>query len=150
MGFYRKLGFRWVLYDGVLVEIRTEGFESVEVKPLPFFPWEAVRSLELVAGRFQSSYDMWFSSFRDLFAGVHELKEAGKVGDSYYVLKSLPGRPGKASLFLWGSLEAVPAAVARAGDLGFGRVLTVLEREVVKYIEAEEKVEVPIKGKRLV
>ncbi len=150
LGFYRKLGFMGVLYDGVLMEIRTEGFDSVEVKPLPFFPWEAVRSLELVAGRFQSSYDMWFSSFRDLFAGVHELKEAGKVGYSYYVLKSLHGRPGKASLFLWGSLEDVPAAVARAGDLGFGRVLTVLEREVVRYIEAEEKVEVPIKGKRLV
>lgn len=150
LGFYRKLGFDELLYGGLLVEVPAEEFEPAEVKPLQFFPWEAVESLELVAGRFQSSYDMWFSSFRDVFADVHELGEAGKVGSSYYALKPLPGRPGKASLFLWGREEDIPSAIGRAKELGFERVLTVLERETAKSIGAEKKGKVQIIGKELI
>ena len=149
VGFYRKLGFDELLYSGLLVEIPTEEFRPGEVRPLPFFPWEAVKPLELVAGRFQSSYDMWFSSFRDLFAGIHELGEAGKVGESYYALKPLPGRPGKASLFLWGREEDAPSVVGRAKELGFEKVLTVLETETAKSLGTEKKGEVPILGKEL-
>ena len=149
MGFYRKLGFDELLYEGLLVEVPTGEFEMVKVKPLGFFPWEAVESLELVAGRFQSSYDMWFSSFRDVFAGVHELGEAGKAGNSYYTLKSLPGRPGKASLFLWGLEEDIPSAIGRAKELGFEKVLTVLKKETASALGAEKKGKVPIIGKRL-
>ncbi|WP_367883841.1 GNAT family N-acetyltransferase [Thermococcus peptonophilus] len=123
LGFYRKLGFNEVLHENWLVEVLTNEFSGSNVRPLSFFPWEAVKDLELVAGRFQSSYDMWFSSFKDIFAGVHELAEAGKVGNSYYVLKPLPGRPGKASLFLWGGEEKdVPGAIGRAGEIGFESV----------------------------
>ncbi len=150
VGFYRKLEFSELLYEGLLVEVPTEGFKQAEVKPLQFFPWENVKSLELVAGRFQSSYDMWFSRFKDVFADVHELIEAGKVGNSYYVLKSLPGRPGKAALFLWGSNEDVPKAIARAAELGFEGVLTVLDEETAEELGAEKKGKVPIIGKRLV
>ncbi|WP_297497102.1 GNAT family N-acetyltransferase [Thermococcus sp.] len=149
VGFYRKLGLDELFYDGLLVEIPTTNFEPAVVEPLRYFPWEAVESLELVAGRFQSSYDMWFSSFRDLFAGIHELIEAGRAGNSYYVLKSLPGRPGKVALFLWGLREDVPKAVARAGELGFWRVLTVLDGETMKSLKAEKKGKVPIMGKAL-
>jgi len=149
LGFYRKLGFYELLYDGLLVEIPTTNFGPAGVKPIRYFPWEAVKSLELVAGRFQSSYDMWFSSFRDIFAGIHKLREAGKVGESYYALKSLPGRPGKVALFLWGLEEDVPKAIARAGELGFERVLTVLEEETAEALGAEGKGRIPIIGKKI-
>ncbi|ASJ00404.1 GNAT family N-acetyltransferase [Thermococcus gorgonarius] len=149
LGFYRKLGFDEVLYNGLLVEIHTEEFEPVDAKPLQFFPWEAVKSLQLVAGRFQSSYGMWFSSFRDVFAGIHEVAEAGKAGESYYVLKPLPGRLGKASLFLWGREEDIPKAIARARGLGFEKVLTVLDEETAEALGAEKKGKVQIIGKRL-
>ncbi len=148
-GFYKKLGFNELLYEGLLVEIPSGEFKPAGVKPLRYFQWETVKSLELVAGRFQSSYDMWFSSFRDLFAGIHEIIEAGKAGGSYYVLKSLPGRPGKVALFLWGSKEDIPRAIARAGELGFRRVLTVLDEETAESLGAEKKGKVPIIGKRL-
>jgi ribosomal protein S18 acetylase RimI-like enzyme len=149
VGFYKKIGFNEVLYENWLVEVETSGFNSGKVKPLNFFPWEAVKSLELVAGRFQSSYDMWFSSFRDLFAGVHELTEAGKVEASYYVLKPLPGRPGKASLFLWGDSEDIPEAIGRARKLGFESVLTVLDERTADALGAEKRGKVPIIAKRL-
>ncbi|ASJ02497.1 GNAT family acetyltransferase [Thermococcus profundus] len=148
-GFYKKLGFDRVLYENRLVEVETSRFNAGEVKTLEFFPWEDVEDLEFVAGRFQSSYDMWFSSFRDLFAGVHELAEAGKIGDSHYVLKPLPGRPGKASLFLWGNLEDIPKAIGRARELGFESVLTVLDEGTADALGAEKKGKVPIIAKRL-
>ena len=149
VGFYRKLGFDELLYEGILVEVPAGEFERAKAKPLGFFPWEAVESLELVAGRFQSSYDMWFSSFRDVFAGIHELGEAGKVGSSCYTLKPLPGRSGKASLFLWGLEEDIPSAIGRAKELGLEKVLTVLERETASALGAEKRGKVPIIGKRL-
>ncbi|WP_297458086.1 GNAT family N-acetyltransferase [Thermococcus sp.] len=149
MGFYRKLGFDELLYKGLLVEVPAGEFEPAEVKPLRHFPWETVKSLELVAGRFQSSYDMWFSRFRDLFAGIQELVEDGKAGNSYYALKSLPGRPGKVALFLWGRREDIPKAIARAGELGFEKVLTVLDAETAELLGAEKKGKVPIIGKAL-
>ncbi len=149
LGFYRKLGFDEIFYEGLLVEIQTGEFEPGEIKPLRYFPWESVKPLELVAGRFQSSYSMWFSRFRDIFAGIQELIEAGKAGGSHYALKSLPGRPGKAALFLWGSKEDIPTAIARAGELGFEKVLTVLDGETAESLGAEKKGKVPIIGKAL-
>ena len=149
MGFYKKLGFDELLYKGLLAEVPAGEFAPAEVKPLRYFPWEAVKSLELVAGRFQSSYDMWFSRFRDLFAGIQELVEAGKAGNSYYALKALPGRPGKVALFLWGSRGDIPKAIARAGELGFEKVLTVLDAETAELLGAEKKGKVPIIRKAL-
>jgi GNAT superfamily N-acetyltransferase len=149
VGFYRKLGFGEVIFDNWLVEVETEGFSAGGVEPLGSFSWGTVRGLELVAGRFQNSYDAWFSSFRDLFAGIHELKEAGKAGNSYYVLKSLPGRPGRASLFLWGYPKDLPGVIGRAKELGVERVLTVLDEETAGYLRGERKGRVQIIAKRL-
>jgi len=149
LGFYKRLGFDEVLYEIWLVEVETSGLSPGEVKTLNSFPWEAVKSLELVAGRFQSSYDAWFSSFRDLFAGVHELVEVGKIGVSYYVLKPLPGRPGKASLFLWGNEKDIPGAIGRAGERGFEKVLTVLDEETAGKIGVEKRKKLLIIAKRL-
>ncbi|BAD84520.1 N-acetyltransferase, GNAT family [Thermococcus kodakarensis KOD1] len=149
IGFYRKLGFHEVLYENWLVEVPTAKSSGDNVRPLKFFPWEKVKGLELVAGRFQSSYDMWFSSFKDIFAGVHELAEAGKVGNSYYVLKPLPGRPRKASLFLWGDEKDIPGAIGRAGEIGFKSVLTVLDEKTANALSTEKKGKVPIIAKRL-
>ncbi|ASJ08858.1 GNAT family acetyltransferase [Thermococcus siculi] len=149
VGFYRKLGFDETPYENWLVEVETSEFSAGEVRARKFIPWEDVKDLELVAGRFQSSYDIWFSSFKDIFAGVHELAEAGKIGDSYYVLKPLPGRPGKASLFLWGRREDIPQAIGRAGKIGFEKVLTVLDEETAEKIGAEKRKKLPIIAKRL-
>lgn len=149
IGFYQKLGFGEVIYENWLVEVSTAEFNAGEVMTVNFIPWEDLKGLELVAGRFQNSYDMWFSSFRDLFADIHELAEAGKIGNSYYVIKPLPGRPGKASLFLWGDEGDIPRAIGRAGELGFERVLTVLNKEIAERIGAEKKKKVPIIAKRL-
>ncbi len=148
-GFYKKLGFEEVLYENWVVEVDTADFEAKGTKALKFFSWETVRELELVAGRFQSSYDMWFSSFKDVFAGVHELAEAGTSGGSYYVLKHLPGRPGKASLFLWGSSKDVESALGRAKELGFEKVLMTLDEETAERLGAEKKGRVQIIGKGL-
>lgn len=148
-GFYRKLGFHEVLYENWLVEVSTAEFNAGEVMTVNFIPWEDLKGLELVAGRFQNSYDMWFSSFRDLFADIHELAEAGEIGNSYYVIKPLPGRPEKASLFLWGDERDIPGAIGRAGELGFERVLTVLNKEIAERIGVEKKKKVPIIAKRL-
>ncbi len=149
IGFYKKLGFNKVLYENRLVEVPTTEFTGGNVQPLNFIPWDDVKGLELVAGRFQNSYDMWFSSFRDLFAGVHELAEAGKLGNSYYALKPLPGRPGKASLFLWGEGKDIPGVIGRAGELGFKSVLTVLDEETAERIGGKMKKKLPIMGKEL-
>ena len=148
-GFYKKLGFEEVLYENWVVEVDTADFEAKWTKALKFFSWETVRELELVAGRFQSSYDMWFSSFKDVFAGVHELAEAGTSGGSYYVLKHLPGRPGKASLFLWGSSKDVESALGRAKELGFEKVLMTLDEETAERLGTEKKGRVQIIGKGL-
>lgn len=45
---------------------------------------------------------MWFLSFKDIFVGVYEFVEVGKVGNFYYVLKFLLGRFRKVSFFFLG------------------------------------------------
>ena len=128
-GFYERLGFDVELFRGRMVWIPVSSrAEDANVRPLEF-SWDDVRSLELVAGRFQSSYSMYFSAFKDNIAGIHYTVESGKAGDSFYALRNLPGRDGVA-LFLWGMVEDLRAVLGRAKLLGFERVLTVLAEDL--------------------
>ena len=143
-GFYEKLGFNVELFRGKLVRVRTGGSGSV----IPAsFTWEEVRDLELIAGRFQSSYSVFFSAVRDSIAGIHYTVETGRSGGSYYALRNLPGRNG-AAMFLWGWLEDVKPVLARARSLGFSEVLTVLP-EGTESFGAEELGKIKVVGKEL-
>ncbi|ASJ04274.1 GNAT family N-acetyltransferase [Thermococcus barossii] len=134
-GFYRKLGFNTEVFAGTTLWVPARGNGNVEpLKPA----WEQVKDLELVAGRFQSSYSMFFSAFKDNIAGIHYTIESGRSGGSYYALKSLPGRDGVA-LLLWGRIEDLKAVLGRAKVLGFERVLTLLPGNVESF--GTEKVE---------
>ncbi|NJE30809.1 GNAT family N-acetyltransferase [Thermococcus sp. 18S1] len=142
--FYEKLGFSVAVFSGTIVWVPTGGEGETETTE---FGWENVKDLELVAGRFQSSYSMFFSAFRDNIAGIHHTVESGRSGDSYYALRNLPGRDGLA-LLLWGRLEDVKPVLGRAKVLGCERVLTVLPNGVESF--GVQKVrEVEIIGKPL-
>ncbi|NJE03381.1 GNAT family N-acetyltransferase [Thermococcus sp. MV11] len=141
-GFYERLGFNVELFDGTMVWVHAKGMGRTEVLE---FSWQNVKNLELVAGRFQSSYSVFFSAFRDNIAGIHYTVEAGKSGDSYYALRNLPGREGVA-LLLWGRIEDVKPVLGRAKVLGFEGVLTVLQRGT-KSFGVEKVGEVKIMGK---
>ena len=144
-GFYRKLGFSTELFSGTVLWIPAgRGMADVEAGE---FGWDDVKNLELVAGRFQSSYSMFFSAFKDNIAGIHYTVEAGTCGNSYYVLRNLPGKEGIAML-LWGRLEDVRGVVKRAGELGYRRVLTVLSSGIGSF-GAQKVGKVKILGKNL-
>ncbi|WP_258084707.1 GNAT family N-acetyltransferase [Thermococcus thermotolerans] len=128
-GFYRKLGFDAELFTGTTVWVPARGGGTVEPSA---FDWVDVKNLDLVVGRFQSSYSMFFSAFKDNIAGIHYTVESGRSGGSYYVLKSLPGREGVA-LLLWGRVEDLKAVLGRARVLGFERVLTLLPGDVESF-----------------
>ncbi|WP_148882520.1 GNAT family N-acetyltransferase [Thermococcus aciditolerans] len=143
-GFYGRLGFSVALFSGTIVRVPTGGAGRTEITE---FGWEDVKNLELVAGRFQSSYSMFFSAFKDNIAGIHHTVESGRSGASYYALRNLPGRGGLA-LLLWGRLEDVRPVLERAKVLGCERVLTVLPNGVESF--GVQKVrEVEIIGKSL-
>ncbi|CAD5243864.1 GNAT family acetyltransferase [Thermococcus camini] len=143
-GFYRKLGFDADLFTGTTVWVPARGGGTVEPSA---FGWEDVKNLELVAGRFQSSYSMFFSAFKDNIAGIHYTVESGRSDGSYYVLKSLPGREG-AALLLWGRVEDLKAVLGRAKVLGFERVLTLLPGDVESF-GAEKVGKIKILAKEL-
>jgi len=143
-GFYRKLGFNVELFTGTTLWVPAKGRGAVE--PLEF-DWEDVKTLELVAGRFQSSYSMFFSAFKDNIAGIHYTIESGRSGGSYYALKNLPGREGVA-LLLWGRIEDLKAVLGRARVLGFERVLTLLPGSVESF-GAEKVGKIKILAKEL-
>ena len=124
-GFYKKLGFDIELFRGTTVWVLTNGLGNEEDVEILEFKWDDIKNLELIAGRFQSSYSTFFSAFKDNIAGIHYTVEAGKSGDSYYALRNLPGREGVA-LLLWGELDDVRPVLGRARSLGYGEVLTVL------------------------
>lgn len=144
-GFYRKLGFDAELFTGTTVWVPARGRGSVEPST---FGWENVKDLELVAGRFQSSYSTFFSAFKDNIAGIHYTIESGRSGGSYYVLRSLPGREGVA-LLLWGRIGDLKAVLGRANALGFERVLTLLPGDVESF-GAERVGKIKILAKSLI
>ncbi|NJE62306.1 GNAT family N-acetyltransferase [Thermococcus sp. 21S7] len=143
-GFYRKLGFNVELFKGTTLWVPAKGRGTVELLE---FGWKDVKNLELVAGRFQSSYSMFFSAFKDNIAGIHYTVESGRGGGSYYALKNLPGREGVA-LLLWGRIEDLKAVLGRTKVLGFERVLTLLPGSVESF-GAEKVGEIKILAKEL-
>ncbi|NJE06385.1 GNAT family N-acetyltransferase [Thermococcus sp. M36] len=143
-GFYRKLGFNVELFTGTTLWVPAKGRGTVEPSE---FGWEDVKNLELAAGRFQSSYSMFFSAFKDNIAGIHYTVESGRSGGSYYALKNLPGRNGVA-LLLWGRIEDLKAVLGRAKVLGFERVLTLLPGSVESF-GAEKVGKIKILAKEL-
>ncbi|HDZ35628.1 MAG TPA: GNAT family N-acetyltransferase [Thermococcus sp.] len=147
-GFYERLGFDVELFRGRTVWIPTGGrAEDANVRPLEF-GWDDVMALNLVAGRFQSSYSMYFSAFKDNIAGIHYTVESGKAGESFYVLRNLPGRDG-VSLRLWGMAGELKAVLGRAKALGFQRVLTVLAEDL-EVAGMKEVGKIEILAKRLI
>ncbi len=144
-GFYRKLGFDAELFTGTTVWVPARGGGTVEPSA---FGWEDVKNLDLVAGRFQSSYSTFFSAFKDNLAGIHYTVEAGRSGGSYYALRNLPGREGLA-LLLWGRIGDLKAVLSRAKTLGFERVLTVLPGDVESF-GAERVGKIKILAKSLI
>ncbi len=128
-GFYERLGFDVEVFGGRTVWIPAgKRADDANIRPLEF-SWEEVKNLQLVAGRFQSSYSMYFSAFKDNIAGIHYTVESGKAGESFYALRNLPGRDGVA-LLLWGRIEDLRTVLGRAKALGFERVLTVLAEDL--------------------
>jgi len=142
-GFYRRLGFDMKPFEGTAVWVPLKGEGKAEPT---IFSWDDVKELELAAGRFQSSYSMYFSAFKDSIAGVHYTVESGRVGESYYALRNLPGREGVAVL-LWGRVEDLKGPLGRAKALGFKRALTVLPGEVESFgAEKIRKIKILAKG----
>ena len=144
-GFYERLGFEALLFRGTIVWVPAEGNGKTKTFK---FGWEDVKNLELIAGRFQSSYSMFFSAFKDNIAGIHHTVESGRSGSSYYALRNLPGREALA-LLLWGRLEDIGPVLGRAGELGCERVLTVLPAGAESF-EVQKVKEMEIIGKPLI
>ncbi|NJE84720.1 GNAT family N-acetyltransferase [Thermococcus sp. CX2] len=133
VGFYKKIGVSEVVYRASIVEFDTSKFPEPPKDPETFeFSWDDVKALEMVAGRFQSSYHYWFVSFRDRIAGVDDVIpfESGMLGESYYVLRGLPSGDG-GTLFLWGRREDLPLILGRAREIGFKKVRTVVDETVL-------------------
>ncbi|WP_052296526.1 hypothetical protein [Pyrococcus yayanosii] len=109
-----------------------------------------MKALEMVAGRFQSSYHHWFVSFRDRIAGVNDVIpfDSGMLGESYYVLRGLPSGDG-GILFLWGRREDIPIALRRAREIRFKKVRTVVDETVLREHEPKVLGENVILGKYL-
>ncbi len=143
-GFYKRLGFDVDVFSGDVAWIPTVGCGRTRAGA---FSWNDVGDLELIAGHFQSSYSMWFSTFRDSVTGVHYTIEAGRSGDSYYALRNLPGRE-EAVLLIWGRLKDVEPVLGRAKTLGFDRVRTVLPSGM-EGLEIRKIGKIGMVGKRL-
>jgi GNAT superfamily N-acetyltransferase len=135
IGFYEKLGIRDVLYSAGFVEFDLSSFPGSETKPEVFeFSWGDVRGLEMVAGKFQSSYHHWFVAFRDKIAGIDDRVyfESGKLGKSYYVLEEAYYDSSVVTGYLWGRKEDISLLLARAKELGFKKLRTIIEKELVE------------------
>jgi len=90
--------------------------------------------LEMIAGKFQSSYHHWFVAFKDGIAGIDDRVyfESGKIGDSYYVLEEVYYRGSTVTGYLWGRKEDFPLLLSRAGELGFKKLRTIIEKDLVE------------------
>ncbi|WP_048146981.1 GNAT family N-acetyltransferase [Pyrococcus abyssi] len=113
VGFYKKLGYETLIKEKIFEVKTTKGNANVTKKK---FSWEDVRRLDIVAGRFQSSYYHWFSNFVDVIHGIDtdRIIETGIVGKSYYILRRLPN--GKGAVYVWGRYEDIPVILKRAGN----------------------------------
>ncbi|ALV62926.1 hypothetical protein ADU37_CDS12270 [Thermococcus sp. 2319x1] len=135
IGFYEKLGIRDVLYNASFVEFDLSSFSTIELEPEVFeFSWKEVKGLEMVAGKFQSSYHHWFLAFRDKIAGIDDRVyfESGRLGKSYYVLEGVYYDSSVVTGYLWGREGDIPLLLARAKGLGFKELRTIIGKEFVE------------------
>ncbi|USS40429.1 GNAT family N-acetyltransferase [Thermococcus aggregans] len=135
IGFYEKLGMRDVLHDVSFVEFDLSSFPLTKTKPKVFeFSWDDVKNLEMVAGKFQSSYHHWFMAFKDKIAGIDDriYFESGKIGESYYVLEEVYYRGSIVTGYLWGRKEDFPLLLSRARELGFKKLRTIIEKDLME------------------
>ncbi|MFA4700167.1 GNAT family N-acetyltransferase [Pyrococcus kukulkanii] len=131
-GFYKRLGYKKLL-ENYVVKISTGNFDPEDAK-LCSFSGEKVKRLELVAGRFQSSYHHWFSSFVNLIADIDKILEVGRLGKSYYVIRELPN--GFGGIYVWGHEKDIPGILGRAKKY-FSEVITAISRDLIEELEAE-------------
>lgn len=135
IGFYEKLGIRDVFYSASFVEFDLSSFSTIELEPEVFeFSWKEVKGLEMAAGKFQSSYHHWFVAFRDKIAGIDDRVyfESGRLGRSYYVLEEVYYDSSVVTGYLWGKGEDFPILLARAKELGFKKLRTIIGKELVE------------------
>jgi GNAT superfamily N-acetyltransferase len=129
VGFYKKVGIDKVIHTANYVEFNCLSCPDFNVKPEVFdFSWEEIRDLNMIAGRFQSSYDHWFMIFKDRIAGIDDLKfvEAGKLGGSYYVFQKSVSNKSFVNAYLWGDVDDFQLLLGRAKLLGFTNLRTIL------------------------
>ena len=98
------------------------------------FSWEDVKSLEMIAGKFQSSYHHWFVAFKDRIAGIDDRVyfESGKIGNSYYVLEEAYYKDSVVTGYLWGKREDFPLLLSRTREIGFKKLRTIIEKDLVE------------------
>ena len=129
--FYAKLGITEVIHRGIMVDFNLEEFPSRGVKVRSRgLEWEELRRKEMLLGRFQSSYDHWFTAFRDRTAGVDDRLyfESGKFGETLYILESSFFGGDIATVYAWGNnaLEALLILGSRARKAGFKKLRTLI------------------------
>ncbi|WP_456394758.1 N-acetyltransferase family protein [Thermococcus sp.] len=141
MGFYEKLGIKKIIHRGVMVDFSLEGFPSggAEIR-IGDFKWDEIQRKEMVLGKFQSSYDHWFTAFRDRIAGVDDRLyfESGRFNKTHYVLESSFFGGDIATAYAWGGDVAGALLIigSRAGELGFRRLRTIIREEDINSVKS--------------
>lgn len=156
-GFYEKLGIKEIIHRGAMVDFSLEEFPSggAEIRRGEF-RWSRIRDKEMILGKFQSSYDHWFTAFRDRIAGVDDRLyfEGGRFGKTRYILESSFFGKDVATVYAWGGdvAGALRTIGSRAKALGFRRMRTIIregELELVKFLNPSITGKSVILAKRL-
>ncbi|USG99327.1 GNAT family N-acetyltransferase [Thermococcus argininiproducens] len=135
IGFYAKLGIDNVIYQGYFAEFETSLFSDVNASiNLCEFSWEDIKDREMVSGKFQSSYHHWFEAFRNRIAGIDDARyfESGKLRNSYYILEEAVYNNKIVTAYMWGREEDFPLLLNRAKNLGFTKLRTIVEENLIK------------------
>ncbi|ACS89891.1 MULTISPECIES: GNAT family N-acetyltransferase [Thermococcus] len=151
VGFYKKVGIEEIIHKASFVEFDLEQF-SEEIEPELFkFSWNEIEGLEMVAGKFQTSYHHWFTAFKDRIAGIDDKNylESGRIRGSYYVLEESFFDRSLVTAYLWGKKEDLILLLSRAGSLGFRKLRTIIEKDLVEKFEPKTLDSVVILAKRL-
>lgn len=152
IGFYTKLGIDNVLFQGYFVEFELSLFSDQEETPDLFeFSWKEIKNKEMVVGRFQSSYHHWFAAFKDRLAGIDDAVyfESGKLGESYYILEEAIYSNLIVTAYMWGQEKDFPLLLNRAKNLGFTKLRTIVEENLIKEFNPKILDKMIILSKRL-
>lgn len=138
LGFYSRLGISEIINIGLLVGIKLKEIEPLEEVPrLRPLMWEDVKGLEMILGKFQSSYHHWFTLFVDRIAGVDDRVhfESGELGGSLYAMEGAYNG-NVVTAYAWGGdVEGtIPLLAGRARALGFDEMRTIVPIEALEDI----------------